>query len=146
MKEILSLCREDLHLFLEAGVTLTTWRNDKGALKLITAAKILAPDSLVPDLCLSHLSMQRMNFTAAIRALERVLHNDPEHPLAMAMMGVCLAFSPKTQKIGVELIQVAKQKTGDSEVLRMCEIASSWIETDRRFKEEESLLIPKTEK
>ncbi|RDB31812.1 tetratricopeptide repeat protein [Candidatus Similichlamydia laticola] len=146
LEDILSICREDLHLFLEAGIMLTERQRDAEAEKLITSAKILAPDSIVPDLCFGHFAMQRMQFSAAICVLNRVLKKEPEHPLAMAMVGLCLAFSPQTQKVGREMLESVQEKTDDRDVLRMCEMASAWIKTDNRFKKSKSILIPGSEK
>lgn len=121
---------EDFPLLLEAGFIAVKQLDEKGALALFEAAKVLKPRSVAPRIGLGYIAMNKMEVAKATGIFEAVVKEEPEHYLAQTFLGICYALRKSTRKQGEALIRSSIEKTTEPSVKRLGEVCLQWIEKD----------------
>lgn len=109
-ESILDFFHDDYALFIEAGFVAIKQSDEIAARRLFKAAEMINPDNPAAQLGFGYIALNKLQLTEARAIFDAILKKDPEHHLALALLGVSYLFTKDKRKEGEELLQKAEQK------------------------------------
>jgi len=129
-KQIFDSFQEDFGLLIEAGFVAIQQLNEDDARKLFSAAKLLRPESVVPEIGMGYIHLNKMEQKEAMAIFEKVVVKEPDNCLAQMLYGVSMMMSKNTQNKGEALVNNMMTKTDDPTVLNFGKTALQWSDKD----------------
>lgn len=120
----------DFSLFIEAGFIAVKQLDETSAMQLFQAAHVLNSDSVIPDIGLGYIALNKLEVKRATEIFTQVIKIEPEHHLAQVFLGICYLLKRKTRKQGEELIKEMEGKTTDPSVINLCKLSLEWSKKD----------------
>jgi len=126
----LQVFKDDFVLLIEAGFMAVKKFDEDSARKLFLAAHELRPSHSVPFVGLSYISLNKMDYEAAIETLEPIVKEEPDNYLAAVLLGIGKLMDKDLRSEGEAGIRAAIGKTDDPTVKNLGDTALLWSEKD----------------
>lgn len=126
LNEVFQPFEDDFALFIESGFLAVKQLDEVGASRLFRAAQLLNPTSVVPQVGLGYISLNKLEVKKAIEIFEAVLKTDPENHITQAFLGMAFLLQKGKRKKGEKLIQNALEHTTDPTVKNLAESLLQW--------------------
>lgn len=137
--------KDDFALFIEAGFIAVKQLDEIAARRLFKTAELLNPDNLASRLGLGYIELNKLQVAEATKIFESIIKKDPDHHLALALLGICYLLTKNKHKKGEKLIQEAKTKSDDPTIRNLAEVCIEWANTDLKAKSLSPLAVAKEE-
>ena len=129
-ESVLDFFSEDYALFIEAGFIAVKQADEIAARRLFKAAEMINPENPASLLGLGYIALNKLQLTEAATMFEAVLKKDPQHYLALALLGISYVLTKDKRKKGEELIQEAEEKRDDPTIKHLSKVCKEWISHD----------------
>ncbi|GAB4233743.1 MAG: hypothetical protein Tsb0021_12840 [Chlamydiales bacterium] len=130
MSEIPSEFDEDFGLLIETGFVAVKQLDEICSRRLFEAAKVLRPESTVPDIGLGYIALNKLEVKEATTIFQEILKKEPENHLAQTFLGICYLLVKSKRPEGEKLIAEAMKKTDDETIKNLGAISLEWSEKD----------------
>ena len=131
---ILKEFKDDYAMFIEAGFVAIKQLDEIGARRLFKAAELLNPDNPASQLGIGYIALNKLQIAEATKIFEGILKKDPEHHLALALLGICCLLTKGRRKKGEKLIADAKAKSDDPTIKNLADVCMVWADKDLKDK------------
>jgi len=131
---ILKQFKDDYAMFIEAGFVAIKQLDEIGARRLFKAAELLNPDNPASQLGIGYIALNKLQIAEATKIFEGILKKDPEHHLALALLGICCLLTKGKRKKGEKLIADAKTKSDDPTIKNLADVCMVWADKDLKDK------------
>lgn len=129
-ESILDFFSDDYALFIEAGFVAIKQADEIAARRLFKAAEALSPENPASQLGLGYIALNKLHVAEATHIFEAILKRDPEHYLALALLGVAYILTRDKKKKGEALIREAQQKSSDPTIHHLADVCIEWVQSD----------------
>lgn len=129
-ESILDFFSDDYSLFIEAGFVAIKQSDEIAARRLFKAAEILNSENPASQVGLGYIALNKLQVTEAISIFEAILKKEPQHYLALALLGVSYLLTKDKRKKGEELIRDAQEKSDDPTIKNLAEVCMEWVSRD----------------
>lgn len=129
-ESVLDFFSEDYALFIEAGFIAVKQADEIAARRLFKAAEMINPENPASLLGLGYIALNKLQLNEATTMFEAILKKDPQHYLALALLGISYVLMKDKRKKGEELIQEAEQKSDDPTIKHLSKVCKEWINHD----------------
>jgi tetratricopeptide (TPR) repeat protein len=96
-------------LFLEAGFIAVNQADEISATRLFAAARMLNPKSVLNDIGMGYLHLNKLEIKKAISYFESALKIEPNNEMAKAFLGMAKVFSTDQVKEGHHILETLKE-------------------------------------
>lgn len=122
--------KQDFPLLIEAGFVAVKQLDETSARNLFLAAKALHPESMVPQIGLGYIALNKLEVKEATEIFTKVTMVEKDNHLALAFLGICYMLTKTERTKGEALIREVIEETHDETVKNLGRIALEWAEKD----------------